>query len=128
MLQVLNEALETYEWNEIFLSFNGGKDCTVLLHLFGKLFSQKYPNEKLLCLYIQPNNPFDEIEDFIRDCEQEYSIRVETIRGTVKGSLFEVCQRYPELKTVVMGCRRTDPYCSELNVFQVSLMICTQIK
>ncbi|XP_055316492.1 FAD synthase-like isoform X2 [Sitodiplosis mosellana] len=118
MHKVLNKTLELYEAREIFLSFNGGKDCTVLLHMFASLFTKRYPNKTLLCLYIQPESPFDEIEDFIRECEQTYRIQMETIRGTVKGSLFEICQRYPYLKAVVMGCRRTDPYCSDLNEFQ----------
>lgn len=120
---MLNKTLETYESKEIFLSFNGGKDCTVLLHMFASLFTKRYPNESMLCLYIQPESPFDEIEDFIRECEQTYRIQVETIRGTVKAALFEICQRYPHLKAVVMGCRRTDPYCSDLNEFQVKLRI-----
>lgn len=88
--------------------------------MFVSLFSKRHPDESLLCLYIQPENPFDEIETFIRDCEKMYRIRVETIRGTVKASLADICQRYPYLKAVVMGCRRTDPYCSDLNAFQVN--------
>lgn len=115
------ETLEKYEPNEIFLSFNGGKDCTVLLHLFGTLFSEKYPDVKLMCLYIQPNSPFDEIEEFIRDCSNRYNIVVETIHGAVKNALFEMCQHHPQLKACVMGCRRTDPYCNDLNDFQVCI-------
>lgn len=87
--------------------------------MFASLFAKRYPDERLLCLYIQSENPFDEIETFIRDCEQQYPVKMETIRGTVKTSLFEICQRFPHLKAVVMGCRRTDPYCSDLNSFQV---------
>lgn len=118
--QVLTKTLDTYDPKEIFLSFNGGKDCTVLLHMFATMFTKRYPNDKLLCLYIQPENPFDEIESFINECEQHYRVRMESIRGTVKTSLFGICQRYPYLKAVVMGCRRTDPYCSNLNQFQVN--------
>lgn len=66
-------------------------------------------------------DPFDEIEKFIKDCQMQYNIVVETIQGTVKGALFEVCKRHPELKVCIMGCRRTDPYCGHLNEFQVSL-------
>lgn len=101
-----------------------------MLHLFSDLFKQKYPNEKLLCLYIQPESPFDEIEEFIRECEEKYNIAVETVRDTVKGALFEICQRIPHLKACVMGCRRTDPYCSDLNEFQVSksVKVCLYFK
>lgn len=114
----MERTLNEYDKNEIFLSFNGGKDCTVLLHMFASLFAMKYPNEKLLCLYIQPESPFDEIEQFIHECEQKYEIVVESFRGTVKGALFEICRKYPHLKACVMGCRRTDPYCADLNEFQ----------
>lgn len=92
--------------------------------MFASLFAKRYANETLLCLYIQPEGPFDEIEDFIRECQQRYQIQVETIRGTVKASLFDICQRYPYVKAVVMGCRRTDPYCTDLNAFQVILCLC----
>lgn len=117
--QVLDRTLETYGASEIFLSFNGGKDCTVLLDLVSKLFVEKYPKERLLCLYIQPENPFEEIEEFIRECEQQYKIEVKVIRDTVKGALAEICRQNPQLKACVMGCRRTDPYCQNLNEYQV---------
>lgn len=116
---MLNKTFDTYESREIFLSFNGGKDCTVLLHMFANLFKKRHPNESLLCLYIQPENSFDEIEEFIVECQKHYPIKMEIIRGTVKSALFGICQRYPHLKAVVMGCRHTDPYCSNLNEFQV---------
>lgn len=119
LLQVLKRTLDTYDAPEIFLAFNGGKDCTVLLDLVSKLFVEKFPTKRLLCLYIQPENPFDEIEDFIHDCERHYKIEVKAIRGSVKGALHEICKQYPELKVCVMGCRRTDPYCQNLKEFQV---------
>lgn len=118
-LQVLNRTLDTYSASEIFLSFNGGKDCTVLLDLVAKLFVEKFPNKRLHCLYIQPDDPFDEIEEFIRECECQYKITVDAIRGTVKGALAEICKQYPQLKACVMGCRRTDPYCQNLKEYQV---------
>lgn len=118
--QVLNRTLDTYDASEIFLSFNGGKDCTVLLDLMSKLFVEKFPTKRLLCLYIQPENPFDEIEEFIQDCERQYKIEVKAIRGTVKGALHELCkQNNSRLKVCVMGCRRTDPHCENLNEYQV---------
>lgn len=118
--QVINRTLDTYDASEIFLSFNGGKDCTVLLDLMSKLFVEKFPTKRLLCLYIQPENPFDEIEEFIKDCERQYKIEVKAIRGTVKGALDEICkQNSSRLKVCVMGCRRTDPHCENLNEYQV---------
>lgn len=116
--------MDTYDAAEIFLSFNGGKDCTVLLDLVSKLFVEKFPTKRLICLYIRPENPFDEIEEFIRDCERQYKIEVKAIRGTVKGALTEICEQNPQLKACVMGCRLTDPYCENLKEFQVSVCLC----
>lgn len=33
-LRTIEKALELYRLNEICVGFNGGKDCTALLHLF----------------------------------------------------------------------------------------------
>lgn len=73
-------------------------------------------------MYIQPENPFDEIEEFIKACEIQYNITVECVRGSVKSALVEICKRFPSLKAVIMGCRRTDPYCENLSEFQVSFL------
>lgn len=90
-----------------------------MLDLISKLFVEKFPTKRLLCLYIQPEHPFDEIEEFIADCERHYKIEVKAIRGTVKGALGEICKQNPQLKACAMGCRRTDPYCENLKEFQV---------
>lgn len=109
-----------YKDDELFLSFNGGKDCTVLLHLVCKLFAKRFPNQQLLCLYIQPNDPFDEIEEFVSQCKSQFNITVDVVRSDVKTALHSVCERRKTLKACVMGCRRTDPYCANLKTFQVS--------
>lgn len=111
--------LDEYKHDEIFLSFNGGKDCTVLLHLVSSLFGKKYPNEPLLCLYIQPDDPFDEIEEFVKQCEDLYNILIDVVHGDTKSALEGICEQRKELKACVMGCRRTDPYCHNLNAVQV---------
>lgn len=78
-------------------------------------------NEKPLhCLYVQPEKPFDEIEEFVKSCEKEYHIKIDTIKGNIKNVLEKVCDENPALKACIMGSRRTDPYCANLKSFHVS--------
>ncbi|XP_024875300.1 FAD synthase-like [Temnothorax curvispinosus] len=50
-LDILNECYERYNPNEVFISFNGGKDCTVVLHLAATIAKLRNISS-LLCLYI----------------------------------------------------------------------------
>lgn len=122
LLQVVSKALDDYDLQHIFLSFNGGKDCTVLLHLVHNLI-QKRPNSQqsaLRCIYLQPAEPFPEVESFVDDCARRYfPILIKPGLGTKQDALFGICSEFPDLKACLMGCRRTDPYCQELSDFEV---------
>lgn len=122
ILQVISKALDDYHLEHIFVSFNGGKDCTVLLHLVYDLLKRRPNSErsKLLCIYLQPEQPFEEVESFVGDCSTRYfPIVIKPGRGTKQDALFRICNDYPELKACLMGCRRTDPYCHQLDDFEV---------
>lgn len=112
--QILKKTFKDYTEDELFISFNGGKDCTVLLHLVMSLLNNEKP---LHCLYVQPEQPFDEIEEFVKSCELEYHIKIDTIKGNIKNVLEKVCEENPSLKACIMGSRRTDPYCGNLKSF-----------
>lgn len=127
-VQVLQETFRTYRTEHLFVSFNGGKDCTVLLHLINSVLRLESSEESetaaidtnLLCLYFQPRQPFDEVEQFVELCRQNYRILVQSSNGaSTKAALQEVCNTHPELKACLMGCRRTDPYCEKLSTFEV---------
>ncbi|KAG4068851.1 hypothetical protein HA402_004999 [Bradysia odoriphaga] len=125
-LSVVNKAFDDYDFREIFLSFNGGKDCTVLLHMVYDVWLQRKEQAELqyaalLCIYLQPAEPFEEIESFVKDCSEKYfPIAVKLGIGTKQDALFAICDDYPELKAVFMGSRRTDPYCQQLKDFEMT--------
>lgn len=120
---MLIKTFQDYKLSEIFLSFNGGKDCTVLLHFVIELFRElKFDSKSLICVHVQPANPFEEVEKFVRSCEIRYNISIKNVQGSIKETLFLLCNEQKELKACIMGCRRTDPYCSDLNVFQVFIL------
>lgn len=136
LLQVLEKVFSDYQMNEVFLSFNGGKDCTLLLHLVTTFLQKHFKTDaeqqqsqesaaetRLFCIHVQSKCPFDEIEKFVEQCQQQFSIKMKTVKGDIKSALKEQCKENSNLKACLMGCRRTDPHCSELNVFQVTIFL-----
>ncbi|KFO81028.1 FAD synthase, partial [Cuculus canorus] len=67
-LQIIEEALGRHSLAELCVGFNGGKDCTALLHLVHAALERRHParQEKLQVLYIRTGSPFPELEQFIQ--------------------------------------------------------------
>lgn len=119
LLQVLQQAFTSFKHRQIFLSFNGGKDCTVLLHLIN--FYLKDSACDLKVIYFRSSDPFPEIEAFVQSCEAYYKIKIEAVQAdaSMKEVLTGICESDKEIKACIMGSRRTDPYCENLDSFHV---------
>lgn len=93
-------VLLIHRFEEVCIAFNGGKDCTVLLHLlyialtrylvciltlytvamttYTATLSRKghsFPGKRIKALYITPKQSFNEIEEFVTSC----SLRLVTL-------------------------------------------------
>lgn len=124
-LQIFDKVFTDYSLSSVFLAFNGGKDCTLLLDLLIRYinenpskFNESEKASDLRIIYIQPQNPFDEVERFVDDCKTHYNVKIQKESGNIKTILESVCQDNLELKAVFMGSRRTDPYCENLKELQ----------
>ena len=115
-LQILTEALTRYGLDNVAIAFNGGKDCTVLLHLL-YIALQKLDHTKILTVCIETDAVFDELEEFIKVSQQTYRLSMIKFSGKIKAGLFELEKVAPNIKAVLMGTRLTDPYSSELKPF-----------
>ncbi|NXX40484.1 FLAD1 synthase, partial [Tricholaema leucomelas] len=111
-LRTIEEALDRYSLAQLCVGFNGGKDCTALLHLVHAAVERRYParQEKLQVLYIRITSPFPEMEQFIQATVQRYKIQLCTVEGSIREALAHLKEQQPELEAVLMGTRRTDPY------------------
>ncbi|GLV45012.1 uncharacterized protein CBL_14416 [Carabus blaptoides fortunei] len=120
--RVIEKCLFKYKPEHVFISFNGGKDCTVLLYLTMQLLRIKHPLhvEPMLSLYIQSPNPFSEVEAFIEKCRQYYNLNVVTINSSVRKGLCTLLTEQPHFKACLMGTRKTDPYSQHLTHFQMT--------
>ncbi|XP_029636531.1 FAD synthase [Octopus sinensis] len=112
-------CLEQYTIPEIAVGFNGGKDCTALLHLVYAVVQKKYPDghDQLQALFIRSKMSFPEVESFIQVSKNSYNLKMITLNGKIKESLAELKVQNPQVKAVFMGTRVTDPYSENLQPF-----------
>lgn len=105
--------------NEIFLSFNGGKDCTVILDVLHRILGSSI--DQLKIFYLRSSDPFDEIEEFVKSCETHYNVKIVDIQAdtSMKDVLIRICDNHKEIKACIMGSRRSDPWCEKLQSFHV---------
>ncbi|KIJ63684.1 hypothetical protein HYDPIDRAFT_41081 [Hydnomerulius pinastri MD-312] len=75
-LDVIEDALNSYTPNRVSISFNGGKDCTVLLHLYAAALARRSPPSTgpIPSVYIPVPSPFAELENFITESKLAYDL------------------------------------------------------
>ena len=116
--EIINKGLIQYGMGNIALAFNGGKDCTALLHLL--LFSlEKLVKEKLTITAICIDDPdnFPEIEEFIDSRVKFHNLNMLKFKGKIKDGLFELHRQIPQITAIFMGTRSTDPFSCNLASF-----------
>lgn len=116
----------------MFLSFNGGKDCTVLLDLLidvlEDIHNQNDIRKDLKIVYIRTKGPFHEIESFVNKVEEHYGVKLMVMEGEMKTTLQRILEKDNRLKACFMGTRRSDPYSEGLKFMQVCLQLTTFLK
>ena len=118
---VLEQCLSRYRPEQIAVAFNGGKDCTVVLHQYSlvlkKINAERQENGRLNALFIHNKPQFDNVLEFIDQCVKFYELNVIQINGLIKDALFQLKHSHPDIRCIIMGTRFTDPYSSSLNDF-----------
>lgn len=121
-ISVIEQSLQKYGLGDTCIGFNGGKDCTALLHICHAVIKRHCPDygEKVMALYIRSKLPFPEVEKFIQISRDRYSLDMLNISGRIRDSLKELQTQHPNIKAVIMGTRKTDPYSSHLQAFSMT--------
>lgn len=117
-MSIIEEAFNQYGADRLCLSFNGGKDCTALLHLVHcvaiKLFNanksiSSKSSFKLKIFYVELPNRFDEEHRFISECIERYNLQiVKYTRSSIKEALFNLKKDYPSMSAIFIGTRSVD--------------------
>ncbi|CAH9085675.1 unnamed protein product [Cuscuta epithymum] len=121
-IYVIKRALALYSVEEVALSFNGGKDSTVLFHL---LRAGYYLHESEKChsngdigygevqfplrtIYFESSSAFPEINSFTYEIAEIYNLRMDIIRLDFKSGLESLLKANP-IKAIFLGVRIGDP-------------------
>lgn len=111
---VIEQALSQYTPETICVSFNGGKDCCVVLYLFyavAKRFNIKLPLKAVL---IQIENEFNEMKSFQQDLFNVFykddleCVVFSDVSKSMKDCLTELKHIDPLINNIIIGTRRTD--------------------
>ncbi|KAI9723929.1 MAG: hypothetical protein M1812_000647 [Candelaria pacifica] len=116
---VVEDALDRYSLDELSISYNGGKDCLVLLILFLAALASK-PNRapaKIQSVYIVSRFPFMEIDTFVNESSEAYALDLNRYTKPMKISFGEYLEEKPNVKAIFVGTRRTDPHGANLTFF-----------
>ncbi|KAI9797126.1 MAG: 3'-phosphoadenosine 5'-phosphosulfate sulfotransferase [Piccolia ochrophora] len=119
-LAVIREALQRYPLSSLSLSYNGGKDCLVLLILFlSALSGEEAPlPDTLQSVYIVPEHPFPEVDDFVAHTAQLYRLDLARYSLPMKAAFEEYLhEKEGGVKAIFVGTRRTDPHGADLSSF-----------
>lgn len=143
--QILLEDVFT-RWSplngEISFSYNGGKDCQVLLLLYlgclweffilkakSSQFEMKYqvfPMKTLPTVFIDQGDTFETLEEFITLTARRYGLSMyepptnsdSKYTSNMAGAFQVFLDRFPQTEAIVIGIRHTDPFGETLKPIQ----------
>lgn len=137
-LGVIEECLQRYSLEEISFSYNGGKDCLVLLILLltalsnhqsttsspsnsltSKTLPKPLPN-KLPSVYILSPHPFPEVDTFVATSSSHYHLKLSRYASPMKEAFTQYLQDHTHVKAILVGTRRTDPHGADLTHFDMT--------
>lgn len=111
-ISIVEKALSMYRVENTCLSFNGGKDCTAVLHLVHSIASKYAASSKGPCLstfYAQLPNHFSEESVFVHDTVKRYNLKLlQYSASTLKDSLGRLKSDAPHIEAIFIGTRRDD--------------------
>jgi len=120
------DSISRYKLQHCALSFNGGKDCTVLLHLLRASLAKLHLHiSDMSIIYFKVDNEFHEIEEFMSQCCESYHLQLTRVEGNFCDALQLIFAErksghLPCIDAILMGQRRDDPYCNDLAIESAS--------
>jgi len=126
--------LRRYKLENLSISFNGGKDCLVLLILFLASLPPYLPSPsnptssasgekeegRINSVYVTTTYPFPQVDAFVQTCIRTYHLSLTRYSQPMKSSFERYLQDNPNVQAIFVGTRRTDPHGELLSHFDVT--------
>jgi len=103
----IRHVFNKYKTDEIAISFNGGKDNTVMFDLILNTI-KKYNYRTPFVFTVESDDDFPEIKKYISYIEKKYNLNIDRFKGDIKASLYKMTKCRPEIKTIFIGKRKDD--------------------
>ncbi|MCJ1230736.1 hypothetical protein MMC12_007410 [Toensbergia leucococca] len=118
-LSVIQEALTRYPLTSLSLSYNGGKDCLVLLLLYlSALHAHPSLPPLLPAIYIQPPHPFPSVDAFVARSATKYHLSLaRNANPSMSAAFASYLDQNSGIEAIFVGTRRTDPHGGALGFF-----------
>ena len=121
-IDVIESTLRLYQNGEVAVSFNGGKDATITLHLLRYVL---YKQQKLDLLgsviriiYFEEEHSFPEMDDFVLTTKESFNLTYTTYSTAYKAGMEDAVKS--GCRAILMGMRVGDPYTENAEHFSPS--------
>ncbi|KAJ2230776.1 NADH:ubiquinone oxidoreductase [Coemansia sp. RSA 485] len=124
-LKIIEQAIDEYGVDHLSLSFNGGKDCTALMHLVRAALhrhaaTRGQPANSLVSFCLLYKKPFSEIDCFVQKSAIRYRLSLVEKNGPMRQGLQSFKDDHPEIQAIFVGTRRDDPHGSKMDYFSAT--------
>ncbi|TIB96618.1 adenine nucleotide alpha hydrolases-like protein [Wallemia mellicola] len=106
---IIKKIFQDYASEEISLSFNGGKDCTVIAYMIKKVKEELGIRTATKSLYIKCRSPFKEVDNFVDSSAKYFNLDIETKELSMKQSLEEFINQNKKIKVIIIGTHKDWP-------------------
>ncbi|QPG74687.1 hypothetical protein FOA43_002020 [Brettanomyces nanus] len=118
-LKIYEDVLNDYSMEELSISYNGGKDCLVMLVIYLAAIYEKTREGSLInSVYINNEEAFEEQDKFLDNTVKYYGLDFIPIRSEMKEGFERYLEMKSQIKAIIVGIRRIDPYGEKLNISQ----------
>lgn len=109
-LDILSDALRLYGPQQLFASYNGGKDAVVVLHLLRAVAAKQTADTGIECspefIYFAVKDEFPEVLEHIKETEEMYTLNLREYETGISQVTQIKINAYPVLKKL-----RRDLFC-----------------